>query len=176
MTKKEFIQDEFWMLTINAAFQRANVYTNSPSEEVRNYFKSELREYISNSLIPFYENTIVSEDTHIENIQLLSRYTEKYRDILREGKLNFGVCQKLLNLYLKYLWCIDEVKIPPHFPVDRIIQNELGISNPISWTKNMGVDEYILIISFAKEMLSVHKKDNLAELELELFKRRNNNS
>ena len=172
--KKEFILNEIWMLTINAAFQRANIYANEPSEEVKRFFKSNLREYLTDSIIPYYENDDnVWDSTHIENINQISKFTLKYEDILQDGKLNFGVCQKLLNLYLKYLWCIDEVKTPPHFPIDRTIQQKLGINNLISWTKNMGEDEYRLIIDFAKEMLPVYKVERLAELELKLYNRRN---
>lgn len=171
--KKKFILNEIWMLTINAAFQRANIYANDPSEEERNFFKSELREYISNAIVFYYEeDDNVWNDTHIENINQISKFTAKFSDMLQGGKLNFGVCQKLLNLYLKYLWCIDEAKTPPHFPIDRIIQEKLGIANPISWTKNMGEEEYRLIIDYAKNMLPIYNQKNLAELELYLFKRR----
>jgi hypothetical protein len=42
-----------------------------------------------------------------------------------KGKINFGIAQKMLNLYLKYMWSLGNIQEPPHFPVDRIIQIKL---------------------------------------------------
>ncbi|MDP4290577.1 MAG: hypothetical protein Q8908_05810 [Bacteroidota bacterium] len=170
--QQQFILNELWFLTINAAFQRANVYANGFSDEdegAKRKFKSELKNYIDKNIIPNY-NSPVAEDAHIKHIYEISEFSKLHGNILEERKLNFGICQKLLNLYLKYLWCFGKIKsTPPHFPIDRKIQEKLGIKNPVSWTKDLDEEEYINIINLSKEKLSEYNKPNIAELELYLY-------
>ena len=82
------------------------------------------------------------------------------------------VSQKVFNLYLKFLWCLGFIAEPPHFPVDRIIQQKLKIKLIKPWTKFTSVDEYMLVINHARELLG-EKYKSLPELELELFNDRN---
>jgi hypothetical protein len=172
--KQTFIMDEIWMLTIGGAFQRASVYEALTSEDERTIFKSELKDFI-NILSEQYISTSVDEKKHIENIYSIKTFTFKFRSLLNGDSLNFGISQKLLNLYLKYLWCLDILKVaPPHFPVDSIIQNKLKIKSPYPWTKMNDEIEYMKIIQKAKEELVNSETTNLAELELHLFNRRNN--
>ncbi len=171
--KKDFILNEIWMLTVNAAFQRANVYNENATETEKKSFKFMLKGYIDNCLVENNSMTI-DDNEHIEKIKELSRYSANFSNILNGGKLNFGVSQKLLNLYLKYLWCLDLLKTPPpHFPVDRIIQRELELS-PVAWTQMKDEKEYLRIITIAKERLLSTEHNCIAELELALFRRSNN--
>ena len=170
--KKEFILNEIWMLTIGASFQRANVYMTNCTKSDKIKFRNYLKEFIAN-LSKLYLHEPISEDQHVENIYQILEYSKTYKTILTNGELNFGVCQKLLNLYLKYLWCLDYMKAnPPHFPVDRIIQTKLKIMNPYPWTRMVDEGEYMKVIRTAKECLKTHNIDNLAELELHLYHRR----
>ncbi len=60
--------------------------------------------------------------------------------------------------------------MPPHFPVDRIIQGKLKI--PITpWTEMNDVEQYWNIINLAKKQASV-KGVSLAQWELQSFSRR----
>jgi hypothetical protein len=174
MEKREFILSELWMLTINAAFQRANVYKSHITESDRVVFKKQLKNYV-NSISTTYVSNTIDHNKHIENIQSISAFSKKFSNILNNGKLNFGISQKLLNLHLKYLWCMDIIKIPPHFPVDRIIQLELKINTPYPWTKMIDENDYLKIIDIAEKALS-KELENLAELELQLFNRRGEDS
>ncbi len=177
--KEEFILSEIWLLTIGAAFGRANVYNHDLDDMQRNDFKEDLRNKvveISNS----YKSKSISEEEHIKNINSIIQYSEKYEKLLQGGKLNFGVSQKLLNLYLKYLWCLNILNFPPpHFPVDRRIQEYLKIKPLYSWTRSLfEKDEYLEVINKAREALHTDKNKNgaknIAELELGLFKRSSN--
>lgn len=110
--KKQFILDQIWSMTVRASFQRAKVYEGHQDKEAR---KLELRRQIE-EVAKQYVNTVHEED-HIMNIWSICCVDEIGLNI------NFGVAQKLLNLYLKYLWTFGYIKpIPPHFPVDRMIQ------------------------------------------------------
>jgi hypothetical protein len=163
--KKEFLLSEIWSLSISAAFQRANVYGSEYAHEREDY-KKLLKKHLK-SIAEQYK-TPIDETTHIGNIFKIS---ECGHQCLANGKLNFGVCQKLLNLYLKYLWCLDLITTPPHFPIDRLIQQQLKVKQIVAWTNNMNDENYKKIIEFAK-IRANSENLSLAELELMLFKRR----
>lgn len=168
--KEAFLKNEFWTLTFGAAFQRANVYKGNVSDTQKSDFKMKTRAFIENLLLSHYLNNEVSDEIHIDNIDKLSCFTEQFRSILQNGKLNFGVSQKMLNLYLKYLWCHNKISEPPHFPVDRRIQENIGFRPIVSWTKFDDSIDYMRIINF------VRKENNefptIAEFELKYFERR----
>ncbi len=171
MTKRQFIQDEIWLLSTFGAFQRSNCYSSSSSENERRVFREKLRKFIDENLLKNYDIQ-VSEKEHLENILAIQKFTLNYSLLLKNDKLNFGICQKLFNLYLKYLWCLNELpSIPPQFPVDRIIQEKLGIKNIQAWTQFENPEPYIYVINIAKEYVKNTDFNNLAELELNLFKR-----
>ncbi len=171
--KDRYLNNELWTLTFGAAFQRANVYIrNDIDDKIKLVFKQNTRAFIENKLIPIYKNGKVDEVLHVNSISDLSQFTNAYQNILSGGKLNIGVSQKLLNLHLKYLWCLGKIETPPHFPVDRRIQELLGFKNIISWTKINTVDDYMKIINQSKKHLGTCK--SLAELELMVYERRFN--
>ena len=164
-------------------FQRANLYDKKVKhdEKTRKEFRERLHVHIKAIALSQYSKE-VNPIKHIDNIKNISEFTaaSTFSFILNNGHLNFGVSQKLLNLYLKYLWCMDIVVIPPHFPVDRIIQiklnekaKEMNIPTRqiISWTQMTSPKEYLEIISHAKQVLTKSKFENLAELELDIFER-----
>lgn len=181
--KEEFLNNEFWILTFGGGFQRANVYKdrNIPTE-VRKEFRQALRNHIENLVNEQYQNT-VSEDNHIENIQsvvFFSKNTTFGEDTI---SINFGIAQKLLNLYLKYCWCSGRIKtVPVHFPVDRLIQGKLNTEAKAvglqgiklkPWTQFEDEKEYLNVIEFAKEVRNKkYSGKALAEMELEIFARR----
>lgn len=174
MEKIKFIQNEIWLVTFNAAFQRANVYKESAGEQQKTDLRNILKLEIENEILSDYHDE-VSDAKHIENIYRIKKKSEDFSEILNNGSFSFGVCQKILNLYLKFQWCLDRIKsTPPHFPVDRRIQTTLKIRNIVSWTTEMGEKEYMDIIRIAREKLKQFNKESIAELELTLFERRSN--
>jgi len=168
--KDTFLNKEFWTLTFAAAFQRANVYRDNVSDTQKSDFKSKTRAFIENSLIIHYSENIVTDEMHIENIKKLSDFTSEFQSILQNGKLNFGVSQKMLNLYLKYLWCHNKITEPPHFPVDRRIQENIGFRPVVSWTRFEDSIDYMRIIDFIRE--KNNEFPTIAEFELKYFERR----
>lgn len=171
--KKQFIYQELWALTIAGGFQRANVYIKGVDEKHKGIFKDKLHELIIN--ISEEYNKEIDDVLHLKNINTISKNSLQFKELLQGGKLKFGVCQKLLNLYLKYLWCLGENISPPHFPVDRRIQEKLKISKIANWTEmsgKVGETEYMNIINVAREVnLSLNYK-SISELELYLFNRK----
>jgi hypothetical protein len=168
--REKFIQNEIWILVFGGAFQRANIYSDNVSEKERKTYRANLRIYIESNFLEHYKNPI-DESEHIKNIIKISTYSIKFKNILKDDKMNFGVCQKLLNLYLKYEWCLKIINEPPHFPVDRIIQEKIKYKPIIAWTKMKDSLDYVKIINHAK-IIAVKKSISLADLELQLFNRR----
>jgi hypothetical protein len=166
MKREEYIIKEIWILTISGAFQRANIYKPNVEKE-KTKFKSDLFLLID-GIAKEYVND-VSETKHLKNINSIKKELQQYQHILQEGQLNFGVSQKLLNLYLKYLWCLGKIPKPPHFPVDRRIQEKMRFSVK-SWTKNdFNEEKYKIIIEEAKKLAIEFQFQNVAEFELFLF-------
>lgn len=169
MEKEKFLNNEIWTLTFAAAFQRANVY--NPKIEISNddkkKFKERIRKFIEELAKSHYHETITDDNLHIKNIKEISSVSAD--KILKGGKLRFGVSQKLLNLYLKYSWCLNKIAAPPHFPVDRRIQDTLGLT-AIAWTQMENEEEYMNIINYVRQI--VKPNQSIAEYELEHFERR----
>ena len=221
--KDEFLQQEFWILTFGGAFQHAGVYLSNKNNELEKLYNSEkptptkdrstltynqwleetkkaFKKVIKNKckdLLCSYADGNIDEHQHISNIKELANETAKkqFSKILTDGKINFGVAQKLLNLYLKYNWTLGEVETPPHFPVDRIIQEKLlkickenkinGTFNKVeAWTNFKDEKHYKNVVRCAEKVakedtqseykLSHRGEIRLAEIELILFDRREN--
>jgi hypothetical protein len=68
--------------------------------EFRSTLKSELR-----NLAEGYSSRDVEDEPHIQNIRdLAGRLRQSYEEVLNQAELRFGVAQKAVNIYLKYLW------------------------------------------------------------------------
>ena len=129
--KNSFIEREIWMLTRLGAFQRSGIYNLNVTEKKKREFTDELKIHLNDLIINQYSK-VVSEEKHIENIESIIKKSKRFSDFqdvnrVLKKELNFGIAQKLLNLYLKYHWCLGKVELPPHFPVDRILQEKLQL-------------------------------------------------
>lgn len=162
-TKKEFLMDEFLTFTLVGSLTRGTpVYkpntTEGQREKFRNYLKNLLRKYSKQ-----YHSTVCDDD-HIRNLLSFQLETEEFADILLFGKLKIGRVQKLLNLYLKYLWVWGEIPKPPHCPFDSIIITELKLK--IAWTDLDDIDSYKLLVRQAQK---INNGQDLADWELEFW-------
>jgi hypothetical protein len=152
MAHKEYLTSQFWILSWAASVQRANVYKDGATERDRKTFREGLIRHLDKQVIPIYEST-VSEEEHLKQLQALSQFgTSLGSSVLTEDGYKIGVAQKLLNLQLKYLWCIRAVAEPPHCPVDRVIINKTLLKNRVAWTKIVSIDEYRRVISAIRRL------------------------
>lgn len=135
--KEYFLKTQFWASTLMASFARANVYESKfvITDDQKKVFKNDLFKCVNDLVDTKYLHHKIDEIEHINNIRLLQEYVkEPHSSILPDDGLKFGVAQKILNLYLKYLWCADMIKeAPPHFPLDRMVQ---GSNIRVNWTCN----------------------------------------
>lgn len=160
--KQRFLDDVFFSNTIQGAFQRVKTYPDKWTDQQKIDFKGHIREFLNN-LKNDYRTIEVSHQQHISNIG-------KLLDIIN-GHLgeerSFGRAQKLLNLFLKYYWCIDAVKTPPHCPVDSIVLEKAGISG-VKWSK-MDCAEYQEVVHMLRQVAEKTGYSNIADWELEAF-------
>jgi len=162
--KYKFIQKECLANSVSASFQRAKIYESNTSEK----FRLKLRKCFKNLLFSHSETykSHINEETHCDNIQqICDELTKAYKNILIDRHFRYGVAQKGINLYLKYLWCFGKIEEPPHCPIDSIVLREAGIGG--AWTKMDSRDEYKIIIDKIKKIIK--SGQSLAEWELEIW-------
>ena len=160
--KDKFIRDEIYTLSWSAAVGRSKIYKENIGESERLEIKNFVKSFIDNNFISYYQNT-VNDKTHNQNIINLSKeLSKKFTTILYDNVFRIGTSQKVLNLYLKYLWCMDKIQTPPHCPIDGVILNILAKRSltkdqrnifSISWTKLNDIDEYFKIIQEARTIV-----------------------
>ena len=170
--KRSFLTREFWILSFGGAFQRANVYKSKINELARKNFRGSLIELMEKYVKEKYETRKIDGQEHCKNIEELCKaISNKWGDILKNKRFRIGVCQKLLNLYLKYLWCVGLIEEPPHCPIDRTIIAKCPAIGNINWPEIDDINIYKKIIF---EINANARNSNLtvAQWELKNFQRR----
>lgn len=169
MTKEQkFIVNEIWILAWNASVQRAKLYKKGLSSEDRktSEFSASVIAYIEGDILLNYKRGC-SEEQHYKNIEsLIVKANTLGSRILGPDGYKYGVAQKLLNLAVKYMWCLGHIKEPPHCPVDRIIINKTKFRNKVNWTEIKARKPYEDVIKEIKDLASAK---NLTPAQWELF-------
>ena len=164
-----FLKNEIWILSWGAASQRANIFAKEISEEDRRLVRKKIKKTVFQILNQFITKERINEDLLIKKILLL---VEKYKS--SSFRFNVGHSQKLINISLKYYWCMGWLKNePPHCPLDRIILSKAGIQDDgktPSWTKMDNIEDYKKYIN---EIKKIAKPKSIAVWELDSFDRRN---
>jgi hypothetical protein len=171
--KLKFVTSELCILSWAASVQRAKLYKkdiDSTSREATK-FREDMITFLKDNIIPQYVDGC-SEEQHYRNIDDLIAYGNTVNPgILSDPGYKYGVAQKLLNLTLKYYWCLDLIKEPPHCPVDRIIINKTRHSGKINWTQITKKMDYEKIITEIKK-LAAEKGLSIPMWELTFYRRR----
>jgi hypothetical protein len=113
------------------------VYTAEPTDKQRSDLGKVLRSELRRIAAGYFFG-VVREEEHVQNIsELAGRVSEACKPLLNGGCICFGIAQKALNSYLKYLWCANLIPTPPHCPFDDIIIRKLELSPTCErqWTK-----------------------------------------
>ena len=173
--KLQFITNELWILAWAASVQRAKLYKgkediDSTSREVSK-FREDVIGFITANIIPQYADGC-TEEQHYKNIDDLIAYANRVDPgILSRSGYKYGVAQKLLNLALKYYWCLGLVKEPPHCPVDRIMISKTSHNGKINWTQITEKSQYQKVIDEIK-ILANRKQLSIPKWELMIYRRR----
>ena len=164
--KEKFLCDEFQMFSWNGAVQRGGVYIENLAQDSpqKVAFRKKLTKSW-NEMLCMYQNKEILEEEHFNNIEKLAECFKSHKCILREPYYKIGIAQKLLNLRLKYLWCIGKICRPPHCPIDRRILNKVRWKcDP--WTKWDCIDQYKAAIELIEKSSG---SKHIADWELWFF-------
>lgn len=166
---RQFLSNEFWILSWGGSVQRALRYRNGAGGTDRSQFRKKIIDYCETELLPEYRST-VTESRHRTNIASLCRYAVAINE--QSGVVehyNIGIAQKLLNLQLKYLWTSGLIVRPTHCPVDRIVLSKTSLRGSCNWTEMETLETYDTVIAAIKEVAG---DQHIADWELINFNRR----
>lgn len=153
--------------SIKAALAHNPTYLPGATDDDRQLFRNslatQLRTHSKAYAVP------VSDSLHLENIQRISdELSRGYAQTLRGSRLRIGTTQKALNLYLKFLWCLDLTRaVPPHCPVDRIVLKAAGIDE--AWTQLDCPDTYMAWVQQCGATASSKEFSSIQHWELSLW-------
>lgn len=173
--KNKFLKNEITTLSIDGGFSRGYVYRKDleQNDKDRKKFKKYIRKLISEYNVKFTDeyNKYSSEQLEkkcIEDIQNFKKELNnkfKDRNILKDNNFRIGTSQKILNLYLKYLWCLGYIEYePPHCPLDSTIIKDCLKEN-VKWTEIDEIKEYLRLIEKSKKCAG-NKNQTIAQWEL----------
>jgi predicted house-cleaning noncanonical NTP pyrophosphatase (MazG superfamily) len=167
--KKQFLHDELFSLTLMAAVQRGKTYRENTLERERKQFHQELQRRLEEIAAEYL--TDKTDEEHEKSIcWLADTLSSSHSAVLRAGRFRIGNAQKALNLFLKYLWCLEEIPPPPHCPFDFGIINKfkrtLPPGVPTKWTELDRIEHYREYVNAARTLAHPH---SLAKWELEIY-------
>lgn len=171
--EQEFVVKEIWILAWNASVQRANLYNKKSKvdNKTKSKFRASIISYVEDEIFQSYKDGC-SENQHYKNIEsLIAKANSLNLGILGPEGYKFGVAQKLLNLSLKYMWCLGHIAEPPHCPVDRIIINKTNLKGKVNWTDIKDRNAYEAVIDEIKKLSSA-KSITPSRWELLIYTRR----
>jgi hypothetical protein len=171
--QEKFVYTEVSILAWSASVQRVSLYNPDIAYADREVepFRTAVMGYINSTLLPHYLKSC-ADDVHIKNITDLSTFgTKAGAGLLGPDGYKFGVAQKLLNLLLKYLWCLGHIPEPPHCPVDRIILGRTHLKGKVNWTQLVSAGAYKDAIAAIKTAAQ-RERLSIAKWELREFARR----
>jgi len=164
--KWRFIHAQILASCVAASFQRAHVYADKALDRDRARLHSDVRAELQR--IGGKYGTSVEESDHVRNIvELAAQISKSCGPALAGGRFRLGIAQKSLNLYLKYLWCLRRIPVPPHCPFDSriiaLLRKGEFLQENVSWTRLDNVTAYENLVAAAKRSAG---EKSIAEWEL----------
>ena len=153
--------------SIGAALQHNKTYQNNISQRDRRQFREALKTRLRNYSFNYQE--IVADKDHLQRItETCDQLSNQYEHILFKKRLRIGTVQKALNLYLKFLWCLEFIQEePPHCPVDRAILTTAGIVG--NWTQLDDIDLYMDWINQLRQVAQNQGYPTLSAWEISIW-------
>lgn len=131
-----FIHNIYLRNALNAAVSRGRVYTANPVLHAKIRFRDECKQRLTALGIRYYawEWDLPRFCQEIQNFS--NTISQSHKPVLANGRLRVGTAQKMISLYLKYLWLSgDPSKKPIGAVLDRRILQASGYPNPPDWTE-----------------------------------------
>lgn len=150
-----FIQAIYLRNSINAAINRGRVYAPNVLPPAKSAFRYDCKRYLSDFGISYdVENWDLKRYCQ-EILSFCRAITQDHSAALTNGILRVGTAQKMISLYLKYLWLSGEsAKMPICAVLDRPILTASGYLNPPNWTELNDIKVYECIQQFIDKKAS----------------------
>jgi hypothetical protein len=170
---------------LNSASQHNSLYATTVSEKergrVREGWKSHLRDLARRYESPVWASQEEAYNTYEADIEELKRRMSKdFADFFRRDRhprygyepgFRISHAQKSLAVFLKHMWCMGKIGIPPECPVDRRILERAGWRCDKSpWTYVNSVEEHRRMIACLAECAKTSRLE-LAVWELIEFQK-----
>jgi hypothetical protein len=171
MRNHKFIERMILRNSVNAALQRANIYDGGADSKLKREFKKEAKKWLVDFGKDYHweEASEKSKKNWCNNVQSLAdSLTRKFGKYLIGEQLKIGVAQKMISLYLKYLWLLGNKNKKPLFAVlDRGIMKAARVKDAPNWTSLNKIEEYERIVlaidKFATSKTSKNTKNNYSD-------------
>lgn len=163
---------------ITASVQHNSLYRKNLEQEIKDAVLCEWRSYLD-GLVERYKvcQSVEAYEQDIRNLKkvmndkfsdaFLSKPHERYKT---DSGFRISHAQKSISVFLKHLWCMDDVACPPQCPVDRIILEAAGKRYPdTKWGYVNSIEEHRKKVSFLEEAKG-QTSESLAEWELKKFR------
>lgn len=170
--KEKFLINEIINLSINAAFATRNknypIYANSK------YHDEALKTHIKGYLLDYYQQLIqmrelTNSDVKKEIKKLTDTTTKNFANLLFKKQFRIGIAQKIINLFLKYLWVSKLIQFePPLCPIDNIVRSRLNCKSLKKWTE---IDCYSELEEYYTLIRGEKGNNSIAEWELKEWNR-----
>jgi hypothetical protein len=123
------------------------VYNKDASPELTKAFKTYAKKWLTDFGTVYRRDAtdMVSWCRYVQDLS--AELDREFGGALNGGHVKLGITQKMISLYLKYLWLLgDSDKKPAFAVVDRGIMEEAGVVNPPNWTELDDIEEYRRIV------------------------------
>jgi hypothetical protein len=153
--------------SLRSALRRNRTYTPEAGFQERTALRTRWVKLLRD-VSPRYTSQ-VDDAAHLRNISHISdTISHEFAPILYGERLRIGTSQKALNLYLKFLWCLEvHTALPPHCPIDRIVLWKAGITD--AWTKLDSGEKYMQWINRLRNFALTNGYATLPDWELALW-------
>lgn len=146
-----------------AATLLRNPVFNSNRMDKRDILKrGEFKRDFSNAVMKAAEKygDTVSDEAHQENIlQIKERVSQLHGMALIKARISIGTAQQCINIYLKHLWCAEEIPAPPHCPINSFVLEKAGETK--AWRELEHIEDYADCIN---KLRGVAEKDGFASV------------
>lgn len=160
---------------IKAAVQHNSLYAKNVNEQTRISVRNAWREQL-NLLVEDYKNAR-SESEYEKDIEELKKFmNNNFSNVFSQhphpifhtdAGFRISHAQKSISVFLKHLWCMGKIEMPPQCPVDSIVLRKANYRYPnTKWGYINSIETHHLKI----ELLKTAANGNpLAEWELSIF-------
>jgi hypothetical protein len=164
---------------ITASVQHNSLYRKNVAPELKEAVQCQWRAFLK-GLVDRYKDrqSVDAYELDISDLKEVMNkefsnvfYSEPHPIYKTDPGFRISHAQKSISVFLKHLWCMDQIETPPQCPVDRIILEAAGKRYPeTKWGYVNSIDEHQKKIGFLNEAKErVDNNTTLAEWELKKF-------